>query len=174
MTQKDVINRQCYGRLFAGALNDMAKATQSSLIGQVFDATQMPALVLDPGKQCFHSFTLAQNASFAIPLPPDYDVTRPMYVAVESNLKARVQFDSPTFGNSNVVLLYGTDDETNGTHKAFWTYQGDLSSFTISIPSTADGGATTSIKVFMYEVPDLTDFESFYDKQIGLGYSGET
>lgn len=171
MSHQDAINRQVYARLFTGAFQTITKTTPSDLIGAVFDSTYMPALVIDPGKQCFHSFTLAQNTSFAVPLPPSYDGTSPMYVAIESNLKARVAYNSPTHGATNTALLYGTDSTSDGSHYAVWTYQGDLTSLTVSVPSTADGGATTRLKVFMYEIPDLTDPYSYFDKQIGLGTS---
>lgn len=169
MSHLDAINRQVYGRLYSGAFQTITKTTQADLIGAVFDSTYMPAVVIDPGKQCFHSFTMAQNTSYSILLPPDYDVTRPMYVAVQSDLKARVNFDSPTYGNGNIALLYGTNSSTDGVHYGVWTFQGDLTAFSISIPSTADGGATTRVKVFMYEIPDLTTADSFFDRQIGLG-----
>ncbi len=132
----------------------------------------MPALVLEPGKQIYSSFGLAQNTSATIPLPENYTVGARLYIAVRTDLKARVVFTSPTHGSTRTVLLKGTDSTDDGEHAAFWTYQGDITTFAVSIPSTADGGATTSVQVFMYEIPDLADFESYYDKQIGLGVSG--
>ncbi len=131
----------------------------------------MPALLLDPGKQIYHNFSLAQNTSATLALPDDYDTANKLYIAVRSDLKCRLTYTSPTHGSGLIVLLQATDDTTNGTHGAFWTYQGDITSFAVSVPATAQGGATTQIQVFMYEIPDLTDFESYYDKQIGLGVS---
>jgi hypothetical protein len=46
-----------------------------------------------------------------------------------------------------------------------------MTTFVVGVPATAQGGATTCFKVFMYEIPDLEDFESYFDKQIGLGTS---
>jgi hypothetical protein len=91
---------------------------------------------------------------------------------VRASLPSRVVFTSPTHGSST-VLLSGTTSTDDGTHAAFWTYQGDMTTFAVSVPSTAQGGDTTSFEVFMYEIPDLEDFESYYDKQIGLGVSGD-
>lgn len=173
MTQ-DIINRTIYGRLFRGSQEAIADTGPWALLGALFDKTYMPALVLEPGKQVYYKFTLAQNASSTLPLPPEYDDDNKLYIAVMADLPARVAFTSPTHGATRTVLLKGTDSVTSGTHAAFWTYQGDMTTFAVSVPSTADGGASTEFEVFMYEIPDLADFESYYDKQIGLGTSGDT
>jgi hypothetical protein len=168
----DTLNRTVYGRIFSGSYQQIADAQPSDLIGSLFDKTLMPALVLEPGKQIYHAFSLAQNTSATLPLPENYDSDNRLYIAVRCNLKGRVVFTSPTHGTSTVLLL-GTDSDDDGVHAAFWTYQGDMTTFAVSVPSTADGGLTTDFEVFMYEIPDLEDFESYYDKQIGFGVSGD-
>ncbi len=169
---QDTVNRQVYNRLFKGSFEQIADTSPSDLIGAVFDKTLMPALLIDPGKQVYYNYTLLQAESVAVPLPPEYSAASRLYIAVQTDLKARVVLVSPTHG-SGTTLLKGTDSTTLGTHASFWSFQGDVTSLTISVPSTADGGATTSVQVFMYEIPDLADFESYFDKQIGLGVSGD-
>ncbi len=169
----DTLNRTVYGRIFRGTHDQIADTGPWELIGALFDRTNMPALVLEPGKQIYHAFTLAQNVSATLVLPEAYDSANRLYVAVRTDLKARVVLTSPTHGSTLTTLLKGTDSATDGEHAGFWTYQGDVTSLAISIPSTADGGATTQVQVFMYEIPDLADVESYYDKQIGLGVSGD-
>ncbi len=169
---QDTVNRQIYNRLFKGAFEQIADTSPSDLIGAVFDKTLMPALLIDPGKQVYYSYTLLQNESVSLSLPPQYSAASRLYIAVRTDLKARVVFTSPTHG-TRTILLKGTDTATLGTHGAFWSFQGDMTTFAVSVPSTADGGATTKVQVFMYEIPDLADFESYYDKQIGLGISGD-
>lgn len=169
----DTLNRNIYGRLFRGAYQEIADPVPSSLIGSVFDKTNMPALVLEPGKSVYYDFTLDQNESATLSLPQNYDPLFPLYIAVRSDLNARITFTSPTYGTGKIVLLKATDSATDGTHGAFWSFQGDMTTFAISIPSTGDGGATTSVQVFMYEIPDLSDFQSYFDRQIGLGVSGD-
>lgn len=168
----DTINRQIYGRMFKGAYQSISDTAQSDFIGAVFDKTLMPALLIAPGKQSYQAFTLPQDGSFEVPLPIDYDMAERLYIAVKASKKASVLYDSPTHGNGNVALLNATDSTALGTHAAFWSYQGDISSLEILVPSTANGGDTTDFQVFMYEIPDLDDFESYFDKQIGLGVSG--
>ncbi len=168
---QDTINRNIYGRLFKGEFESIADTNPSALIGAVFDKTYMPALIIDPGKQAYYKFTLLQNESVTLALPPEYDAANKLYIAVQTNLNTRLTFTSPTHGSGRIVLLKGTDDTTSGSHAGYWIYQGDMTTFAVSVPSTADGGATTNISVFMYEIPDLDDFESYYDKQIGLGVS---
>lgn len=168
----DTINRTIYGRIFRGSSEQISDTGPWDLIGALFDKTNMPALLLDPGKQAYQSFSLAQNTSAAIPRPEAYDAADRLYVAVQSDFKSRVVIVSPTHGTST-VLLKGTDSDDDGTHASFFTWQGDVTSVTISIPSTADGGVTTAVQVFMYAIPDLSDFESYFDKQIGLGVSGD-
>lgn len=173
MATQDTLNRTVYGRLFQGAHDELADTGPWDLVAAIYDKTYMPALVLAPGKQVSYEFALEQNTSQAVALPAEYDVARPLYVAVWCDLYGRVTFSSPTHGADKVVLLQGTDSTTAGTHAAFWTYQGDLTSLTVSVPTTAQGGATTTFRIFMYEIPDLEDFESYFDKQIGLGVSGD-
>lgn len=168
----DTLNRTVYGRLFKGAHDEIADTGPYDLIGALFDKTYMPALLLDPGKNIYYNFSLAQNASATLPLPENYSSANRLYIAVRVNLKARVVFTSPTHG-TRTVLLRGTDSTDDGDHGGFWTYQGDMTTFAVNVPTTGDGGATTSIQVFMYEIPDLEDFENYYDKQIGFGTSGD-
>jgi hypothetical protein len=168
----DTLNRTVFGRIFRGALTEIANTGPWDMIGSLYDSTNMPALLLESGKQTYQEFSLAQNSSATLSLPENYDSAEKLYIAVWSDLKARVVFTSPTHG-SRTVLLKGTDDDDNGEHAAFWTYQGDMTTFAVSVPQTSEGGATTAFRVFMYEIPDLADFESYYDKQIGLGVSGD-
>lgn len=169
----DTINRTAFGRLFRGVMDSIGDASPSSLIGSLFDKTNMPALVIDPGKQVYYDFKLDQNESATLALPEAYDAANKLYIAVRCDLPARLTYTSPTHGSGRIVILKATDSDTEGTHGGFWTYQGDMTTFAVSVPSTADGGATTSIQVFMYEIPDLADYESYFDKQIGLGVSGD-
>lgn len=170
----DTLNRTVYGRLFKGTHSEIADTGPWALVGALFDKTNMPALLLEKGKTVYYAFNLAQNTSTTLPLPENYSSSNKLYIAVRSNLKARVVFTSPTHGSGNTVLIKGTDSDDDGDHAGFWCYQGDMTTFAVSIPSTADGGFTTEVQVFMYEIPDLEDFESYYDKQIGLGVSGDT
>ncbi len=163
------LTRQIYGRLFRGTLETEANTGPWGLLGAIFDRVTMPALVLEPGKQVYYSFALAQNVSMTLPLPQEYSAPNRLYIAVRCNLKARLTYTSPTHGSGKIVILEATDSTDDGEHHAFWTYQGDMTTFAVSIPSTADGGATTDVEVFMYEIPDVSVFESYYDKQIGLG-----
>ena len=169
----DTLNRTVYGRIFRGTHAELADTGPWDLIGAVFDKTNMPALIIEPGKQIYHAFSLAQSGSAVLALPENYAAPGRLYIAIMCDLKARAIVVSPTHGTST-VLLSGTDSDDDGDHSAFWTTQQDVTSLTITVPSTGDGGATTSFQVFMYEIPDLADFESYYDKQIGLGTSGDT
>lgn len=169
----DTLNRTVYGRMFRGTLIDIVETGPWDLLGGIFDKTYMPALLLEPGKNIYYDFSLAQNTSATLALPEAYSSSNRLYIAVRTDLPARVVFTSPTHG-SRTILLNATDSDTYGTHGGFWTFQGDMTTFQITVPSTADGGATTSVQVFMYEIPDLSDFENYYDKQIGLGVSGDS
>lgn len=166
---QDTLTRTVFGRLFRGIHSDIADTGPWELIGAIFDKTYMPALLLDEGKQIYYDFSLPISGSALLPLPQNYDPLAKLYIAVRVNNPARIEYTSPTHGSSQIVLLKGTDSNTQGIHGGFWTYQGDMTTFEVSIPST---GSSTSIQVFMYEIPDLADFESYYDKQIGIGYSG--
>ncbi len=170
---QDTVNRTAYGRVFRGTHDAIADTGPWELIGAVFDKTLMPALLIDAGKQIYYDFKLDQNETTTLALPENYTAGANLYIAVRTDLKARLTFTSPTHGSGLIVLLKGTDSDDDGEHAGFWSYQGDMTTFAVSIPSTADGGLTTNVQVFMYEIPDLADFESYYDKQIGLGTSGD-
>lgn len=168
----DTLNRTIYGRLFKGSFQDIADTVPSQLIGALFDKTYMPSLLLDPGKQVYYDFKLNQSDSAVLALPENYTAGAKLYIAVQVDLLATLAYTSPTHGAGNIVLLKGTNTTSFGTHRAFWTYQGDMTTFQVSIPTSGAGGLTTSVQVFMYEIPDLANFESYFDKQIGLGTSG--
>lgn len=170
---QDTLNRTVYGRIFRGTHEALADTGAWGMIAALFDKTYMPALLLETGKSVYYDFDVAQNTSVTLALPEEYDAESKLYIAVRSDLKARITYTSPTHGSGRIVLLNATDDTTQGEHAAFWTYQGDMTTFAISAPSTAQGGATTAVQVFMYEIPDLEDYESYADKQIGLGVSGD-
>lgn len=169
----DTLNRTVYGRIFRGTCDQISDTGPWDLIGAVFDKTNMPALVIAPGKSIYYDYSIAQADSVTLGLPEDYSTADRIYVAIRSNLKARLTLSIPNEGSGLITLLNGTDSDDDGDHGAFWSYQGRLSSIAVSIPSTADGGFTTSVQIFMYSIPDLDDFESYYDKQIGLGVSGD-
>lgn len=164
----DTVTRNNYARLFDGIYEDIADTIPSKNTATVFDRTYMPALLIEDGKQIFHSFTMAVNESQVIQLPQDYDDAQRLYIAIQVNGKAKVALVSPTHGSS-AVLLDGLDTDADGTHNAFYSHQGDITSVTISTPTALLGGTTTEVKVFMYELPDLEVATSYFDKQIGLG-----
>jgi hypothetical protein len=166
------VNRQIYGRLFNGAMDSIADAATGSMIGALYDKLLMPALSVGYGDALFYEFELDEDESATITLPEDYGVTDQLYIAVEANLSAYIEYNTPDI-SGNLISLYGTDDPIQGTHKAFWSFQGIISSVVISVPPTVDGGSLTQFKVFLYKIPDLADYESYADKQIGFGVSGD-
>lgn len=168
----DTLNRTVYARVFRGTHAEIADVGPWNLIGSIFDKTYMPALLLAPGKQAYYEFSLAQSATQLVALPQNYVSPNRLYVAVLVDAKVTLQLVSPTHGASDIVLQ-GTNTTLQGFHPGFWVYQGDLTSLTVAIPTTGQGGVTTSVKIFMYEIPDLNDFQSYYDKQIGYGVSGD-
>ena len=165
----DTLTRNNYARLFDGILKNISYASSSKQVGAVFDRTYMPALILEDGKQIYHSFLIGQGATQVIPLPQKYLSSNRLYVSVEANYKAKITWNSPTHGSGQAVLLQATGGTTDGVHKALWCYQGDVSTMSVVIPITAQGGVTTEVKVFMYELPNLEIAASYFDKQIGLG-----
>lgn len=170
---KDTISRTVYGRLFKGSLTAQSETGPWNLLGSVFDLLQMPALSLDSGNNIYREFSLGQNESVSLQLPQNYANTSYLYVAIGADLPSRVTYVTSDSVN-NQIILKGTTAALEGMHAAFWGYQGRLNSLTVSVPSTADGGATTNFQAFMYTIPDLSVAESFYDRQIGLGVSGDS
>ena len=168
----DTLTRNNYARLFDGVYEEISATIASKNIVSVFDRTYMPALVIEDGLQAFHNFTMAVSESQVIQLPQLYDNIERLYVAIETNGRAKVAIVSPTHGTS-AILLEATDTDTLGTHNSFFSYQADVTSITISTPSALQGGTATKVKVFMYVLPDLTIAESYFDQQIGLGVTGE-
>jgi hypothetical protein len=140
-----------------------------ALVAQLMDRQNMPALSLDPGDMYYQEIDLDQNESFTVPLPQNNASSAKMYVAITCNLLTRVTYSSSVLGSNRKVLIRASDSTTDGDHRGFWIYQGDLTSLVISIPTTAHGGATTLVSVFCYMIPDLADSDSYYDREIGLG-----
>lgn len=165
----EIITRQNYARLFDGVFKDMANTIEGDLIAAVFDRVYMPSLVAADGKSLYQSFTLLQNVTQTLEVPQLYVTSKRLYVAILTNGRVRVNYNSPTHGNTKKVLLEATNTTALGVHNAFWTYQGDISAISVTTPSTADGGTTTEVNVFMYEIPDLALAASYFDRQIGLG-----
>lgn len=167
----DVLNRTVYTRMFRGTMTTEADSGPWGLVGSLYDRVRMPALVLDPGKQIYYDFKLDQNESATLALPADYAVGAKLYIAVQCSLLTLLTYTSPTHGVGQIVKLNASNDATLGVHAGFWCYQGDMTTFVVSIPNTGAGGATTLIQCFMYEIPDLSDAESYYDQEIGLGHT---
>lgn len=165
MTQS--LKRNIKGRVFRGTLS--AESGPWDLTAMVYDRHVMPALDIANGSSFFQEFRLDQAESATIPLPEAAVTASVIYVAVRCNLLTRITYTSPTLGTGKKVLIKATDSTADGEHMGFWVYQGDLTSLAISIPSTADGGATTLVSVMMYIVPDLTLAASFTDRNQGLG-----
>lgn len=162
----DTLTRNNYARLFKGPIQSIAYAPSGSQLAAIFDRTYMPALVIDPGKQIAHNFNMTQNTSQLIQMPQLHDDSKITYVAVQTNGRAKITWTDPT---SRAVLMEATSSDADGVHNALWCHQGIVETLTISIPPTAQGGGNTEVKVFIYELPDLEVFTSYYDRQIGLG-----
>jgi hypothetical protein len=162
----ETLNRTVHGRLFRDQIEHESDSGSWGVVAQVFDRIRMPALNLEPGKAIYREFSLDVSESATLQLPADYTTGAQLYIAVVCDLTGRVTYTSPTHGTGRIVLVKGTDSEDDGAHWGFWVYQGDMTTFAVSVPA---GGLTTTFRVLMYEIPDLEEADSYYDNEIGLG-----
>lgn len=162
------LTRNISGRLFDGTLDSEVAAPLGALRAQIFDRLTMPALELDAGKTLAQEYLNAANTSVTLPLPPDYDDERPLFVALTASENLRIAITSPEFSGTKVVLLKATETDTDaGTHAGIFTWQGRVTTIATSV---ALGATPSSVNVCMYEVPDLEDMTSYVDQQIALGH----
>lgn len=157
----DTVGRTVYGRIFAGTLDEESDATAGALRAQLFDRLTMPSLYVDTGKTISYDLTLDTTGG-VLTLPPNYDDDNRLYVALTTDVEIKIITVSPTHG-TNSVLVMGTTGSTDGEHAGFYCWQGDVTSITIVSLVAA------TLSVFMYEIPDLTDQDSYVGGSLALG-----
>jgi hypothetical protein len=164
--------RQSYARVFNEAVDDIGTLPMSKVSASVYDKRLMPALALEPGKSTFYTTPLSQNSSVALEFPSEWDTTLPLYVAIWTTGPLIVtKVDS--LGGTGRSAVIATESDAAGVHYGLWNVQErDITSISIAAPSTANGGYDCEVKVFMYEIPDLTVADSYVDNVVGLGVTG--
>jgi len=163
--------RQSYARVFNEAVETQS-LPMSKVTASVYDKRLMPALALEPGKSTFYTNIMAQNTSVTLEFPSEWDSDLALYVAIWTTgpiIVTKVDALAAT-GRSAVIA---TESDAAGVHYGLWNVQErGITSIAVAVPSTANGGYDCEIKVFMYEIPDLTIAASYVDNVVALGVTG--
>lgn len=163
--------RQSYARVFDQAV-DTQSSPMSKVSASVYDKRIMAALSVGQGKSTFYTNQMAQNTSLNLEFPSLWDPDRPLYVAILTTGPLVIsKLDASILSGEFAVIA--TDSDVEGQHYGLWTIQErDIQSISVAVPSTANGGFDCEIKVFMYEIPDLTIATSYVDNVVALGVTG--
>lgn len=164
--------RQSYARVFNRSVDDIGTLPMSKVSASVYDKRFMPALSLEPGKFTFYTNLMPQNSTTTLEFPSEWVTTRPLYVAIWTTgplLVTKVD----ALAASGVSAVIATESDAAGVHYGLWNVQErGITSITIATPSTANGGYDCEVKIFMYEIPDLTVASSYVDNVVALGVTG--
>lgn len=126
-------------------------------------------LKLDPSQFVSGYFRVSQAASTGIDQPTGYTSAKILCGVITSNGRSRVTIISPTHGTKTASLL-GTKGATLGDHRSLFSFACDITTVTVSVPSTAQGGDDTLFEYCLWVLPDLTVASSWRDGDIALGY----
>lgn len=158
--------RQSSARVFNGVVQNQT-LPMSRVAASVYDKRFMAALSLEPGKYNYYHNQVPQGVTVPLEFPVDWNPLRPLYVAIWTTGPLLVHKDSGTFA------VMATDSDSLGQHYGLWSVQeAAIISLDIEVPSTVNGGYDCEVKVFMYEIPDLTKASSYVDNVVALGTNG--
>lgn len=160
------LRRQVAAKLALGEQTQIADA--ATFLWQIRDVLPKYILKLAAGKWSYGKDLLAQSGTAALPLPSDYDSANRLFVAVRATAYSKVTVVSPAHTTGSIMLM-GTTGSTTGNHDGLAVFQERITSVTFAIPSTGQGGADTEIEWFFFEIPDLTDPDSWRDGDRALG-----
>lgn len=122
-------------------------------------------LKLANGKYTQNSARLAATESLTVALPAGYDTTEKLACVVRSTETIKAVIVDPDLGTST-HLIKSTSGTTEGNHFGVLQWQGRITSITLSVPTAFD---TALVDWFLWEIPDLTDPDSW---QIGTQATG--
>lgn len=143
------ILRQINLMLASGDLDEASMVQIPAWKGQ--DVQPKYILVVGSGDQTAGYASLDGSTSHTIPLPEGYSSANRLAVALKAYGQVRVTIASPAHANS-VFTLNGST-----TVGAPVVYNGRVTSITVTTPSSTD----VKVAYFLFELPDLTDRDSF-------------
>lgn len=153
------VYRQITGFLAAGDAPSIAEATVFPW--RLRDVRAAIVLKLAEGKVAGDSIRLNSAQSFVVPLPSDYDTTRPLFCLFKSSSVARVVTVSPAHATSTALIKCATG------YPGIFQWAGRVTSITLSNPHATDA---TEIEYLLHELPDLTLAASFRGGSMAFGY----
>lgn len=162
------VRRQNAARSAEGLVDSLAE-------GYVFpyrltDVLPKYVLKLDSGKYTSDYIRLDATDSRVIPLPAAYSSAEKLHCVIRSTAICRVAIVDPLLGSST-FLIKATSGSTKGDHPGILQWQGRVTSITINVPTAFDSAL---IDYFLFEIPDLTDADSWRTGTQAIGYVGTT
>lgn len=150
------VQRQFAGWLAAGSDTDPVTYAPSSRVWDLRDGYPSNILKLADGQQCSAEIILGASASQALTLPYQYSSANRLCVVIKTtSTLLKVTTTVPVLGSSVFSVKAGASSD----ELAFATFTSRVSAITI-----LNSGATSSTtRVFMFEVPDLSDTDSWRD-----------
>lgn len=153
------IQRQIQAFLATGDAPAIAEAT--TFPWRQRDVRPSLVLVLAAGKQDSDAIRLNAGQSYALPLPSDYDTTRPLFCALKASSAAKVVTVSPAHATSTALIKAASG------YPGILQWTGRVTSITVSNPHATDA---TLVEYFLHELPDLTLAASFRGGFMAFGY----
>lgn len=123
-------------------------------------AHSLQTLVVADGKFTADYEPIAAAASKTLQQPSDYLSSKRLYFSLQTSSTVKVTITSPVSGTSVFVVKAATN------HPGELTMQGRVTSIAVAAPA---GGGTALVKWVMFEVPDLSDADSFRGGVLATG-----
>lgn len=121
------------------------------------DVSPRNVLKLTDGKWCSDYCTVAANTNYTIPLPASYSSAQKLAWVIRATAICKVTVIDPALGTSK-FLIKATSGTTKGNHPGILMGEQRITSINILVPVGFDAPL---IDFFLYEVPDLTDADSW-------------
>lgn len=149
----------------------LAEGEQLSLAGTVrlpfrmTDVLPKVKLLVEDGDFASDSITLDASDTATLQLPKNYTSSDRLafYLKTTERLQVAVVVPGET---DSVYVVKATRGTTDGDHKGFLSFQGPVTSITLTAPS---GVAVFDVDWFAFKIPDLEDASSYRDGSRTLG-----
>lgn len=150
------VQRQFAGFMAPGDDTDPVLFDPTTRVWQLRDTYPSNILKLANGKTLSGSYSIAASGSGTAALPPDYDSANRLWVLIKTSKDLKIVIVDPVLGSSTITTEAGTASDEAG----ILCFCGRVTSITLD---NSAGAAAVTVETVMFEMPDLSDADSWRD-----------